>query len=185
MARLFIAIGFALGAGLGIVGGFLPAGAPKDAAWFVSSIGLIAGCLLLSARHVNEGRDIAAAGFALIAVGEVVMQAGQGTIQPDRLAAFARGVGLYVPGLLLLAWSDRYPRWVRGASLLTAVPFAAHAVLYFVGKNPPEQGPAASIGYGLLTVTMIGWVLSLYMAQADAPSKTPAPSHTGAPKRAG
>jgi hypothetical protein len=162
LTRLLVAAGFAVGAGLGIVGQLLAPGAPQDVAWFVSSLGLLVGCVLLFQRHLVERRDLAAAGFAFLALGEIIMQAGQGAGDAGRLASFARGVGVYVPGLLLLTWSDRYAFWVRIASLLTAIPFAAHAVLYFLGKAPTEQDPAAGIGYGLLTVAMIGWVIALY-----------------------
>lgn len=170
MTRLLIAIGLATGAGLGIVGQFLDPGTAQDAAWFVSSLGLLLGCILLFQRHLHERRDLAAAGFAFLALGEIVMQAGQGGPEAGRLASFARGVGLYVPGLVLLGWSERYPLWVRLASLATAIPFALHATLHFLGRSPSEQDPAAGIGYGLLTVAFVGWTLTLYR---EPPASTP------------
>ena len=183
MTRLLIAIGLATGAGFGTLGQLVPPGSAQDAAWFVSSLGLVLGCTLLFQRHVHERRDLAAAGFAFIAFGEIVMQAGQGGPDAGRLASFARGVGLYVPGLLLLGWSQRYPLWVRLASLATAIPFAVHETLYFLGMNPSEQDPAAGLGYGLLTVVFVGWTITLYREpQASAPAAETKPRGTGSPR---
>lgn len=169
MTKLLIVLGLATGAGLGTVGQFLPPGRGQDAAWFVSSIGFILGCALLAAKHLQEGRDLAAVGFLFLVGGELVMQAGQGADLAGRYAVFARGVGLYVPGLLLLALSDRYPLWVRIASAAAAVPFGLHALLHFLGRNVTEASPTAGIGYGLLTIGFIGWAVSLYRGDVQAP----------------
>jgi hypothetical protein len=167
VTRIVIAAALASGAGFGIVGSIVPAGPSQDAAWFVSSLGLILGCVVLALRHLAEGRDLAAGGFFLVALGETIMQAAQGGADGARLAAFARGAGTYVPGLLLLAWSDRYAAWLRLTCAAAAVPFAVHASLYFVGLEPTEQGSAATLGYALLTAAVVGWLVALYRPRGE------------------
>lgn len=44
---------------------------------------------------------------------------------------------------------------------LAAVPFAAHALAFFAGAAVETDGPLPSVGYALLTVTIVGWVVAV------------------------
>ena len=44
---------------------------------------------------------------------------------------------------------------------LAAVPFAVHATMFFGGATLETDGPAAPIGYTLLTVAIVGWIITV------------------------
>jgi hypothetical protein len=147
---------------LGFSGGLVGPGAIQDTLYAVSAVGLIVAAILLAVEHASSGRRLAAAGFALLALGETRLL--NPTHAPGADASFAAGVMLYAPGLLLIALSSWAPRWVRATGAAAAVCFAAHALVYFGGGSVDSTGPLASIGYGLLTVSVVGWVITVLRA---------------------
>lgn len=172
--RLIVTVGFAIGALLGMGGSFLPPGDLQHNAWFVSSAGLVVGLVLLAGRMTTEGRDQTAAGLVVLALAEVVLMTMAGSMRPETV--FAHGVGLYVPGFLLVAASDRYPVWVRVVNVLTAVAFAAHWVLHVTGGHAPVNGPAAGVGYGLFVASLVGWTVDVWRLPAGRARPSGAPA---------
>lgn len=154
-----VTVGLAVGGVLGFSGSFLSPGAVQNMLYAVSAVGLILAATLLAAEHASTGRQRAGAGFALLALGETRLL--NPTDAPGADASFAAGVLLYAAGLLLLALSSWAPRWVRATGAAAAVFFAAHALVYFGGRTVDSTGPLASIGYGLLTVTVAGWIITV------------------------
>lgn len=154
-----VTVGLAVGGVLGFSGSFLSPGAVQNMLYAVSAVGLILAATLLAAEHASTGRQRAAAGFALLALGETRLL--NPTDAPGADASFAAGVLLYAAGLLLVALSSWAPRWVRATGAAAAVFFAAHALVYFGGGTVDSTGPLASIGYGLLTVTVAGWIITV------------------------
>ena len=154
-----VAVGLAVGGVLGFSGSFVSPGAVQNVLYAVSAVGLILAATLLAVEHISTGRRLVAAGFALLALGETRLL--NPTDAPGADASFTAGVMLYAPGLLLIALSSWAPRWVRATGAAAAVFFAAHALVYFGGRTVDSTGPLASIGYGLLTVTVAGWVVTV------------------------
>ncbi len=165
--RTTIVGGLGIGAVLGFAGNFVGHQTHAQSVLFgLSAIGLILGSVLLAVEHASSGHRLAAAGFALLALGETRV------LNPTDVAggegSFAVGVLLYVPGLLMIALSTWAPRWVRLLGAAAAVPFAAHSLAYLSGASVDSTGPLAGIGYALLTTTILGWILAVLRPSTPA-----------------
>ena len=168
--RAIIAGGLVVGAVLGFGGNFVEQANIQSLLYGLSALGLILASVLLAVEHTSAGHRVAAAGFALLALGETRVL--NPTDVPGGEASFAAGVLLYAPGLLLIALSPWAPRWVRIVGAIAAVPFAAHSLVYLGGGAVDSSGPLAGIGYALLTLTVIGWVLTVLRSEKEAPGRT-------------
>jgi hypothetical protein len=160
--RWLVAGALTVGAVLGFGGNFAPVGPVQDLLYAVSAAGLVVGGILLALEHAASGHTLAAAGFAILALGESRLL--NPTDAPGGEASFAAGVLLYVPALLLIALSPWAARWLRAVGALAAVPFAAHALAFFGGAGVEPDGPLPAVGYALLTVTIVGWVITVLRA---------------------
>lgn len=159
-ARSIVVGGLAVGAALGFGGNFFEHGSTTQSVMYaISAVGLILASVLLAVQHVAAGRLLAAAGFVLLALGETRVL--NPTDLPNGEASFAVGVLLYAPALLMIALSRWAPLWVRILGAVAAVPFAAHGLVYLGGGDVDSTGALAGIGYALLTVTVIGWILTV------------------------
>lgn len=168
--RAIIVGGLVVGAVLGFAGNFVEQADIQSVLYGLSAAGLILSSVLLTVEHSSIGHRLAAAGFALLALGETRVLNPTGV--PGGEASFAAGVLLYAPGLLLIALSGWAPRWVRLVGAIAAVPFAAHSLVYLGGGAIDSTGPLAGIGYVLFTVTVIGWTLTVLRSEKVAPART-------------
>jgi hypothetical protein len=166
--RVLIVVGFAIGAVLGFGGNFLPAGPPQNIAHALSSLGLIMSSALFAAWFARRGHNIVAVGFALLALAEGILLSGlfllASTPTDHGAYAFAAGVALYAVALPLASVPPAFPIWTRIVGALAAIPFAAHALLWLLGRAPHPSGPLASIGYVLLIVAIVGWIIAVLQA---------------------
>ena len=159
--RILIAAGFAIGAVFGMTGNVLPAGAPQDVAWVVSSLGLMMSSALFAAWFARRGHDIVAVGFALFALAEGVIVSGGTPTDPGGEASFAGAAALYALALLLIGVPAVLPVWTRIVGSLAAAPFGVHGLLWRLGEAPESSGPFAGAGYMLLTIAVVGWIVSV------------------------
>ncbi|HET8853653.1 MAG TPA: hypothetical protein VFN02_14120 [Ktedonobacteraceae bacterium] len=163
--RILIVVGLAIGAVLGFGGGFLPAGPPQNIAHALSSLALIMGWTLFAAWFARRWHPLVVVGFALLALAESInlsglfLSAGAPTFPADY--AFAAGVALYAVALPLTSVPPAFPLWTRIVGTLAALPFAAHALLWLLGRSPDPSGPLATIGYILLIITIVGWIITI------------------------
>ena len=168
--RAIIVGGLVVGAVLGFGGNFVEQGNTQSVLYGLSALGLILSSVLLAVEHASTGHRLAAAGFALLALGETRV------LNPTDVAggeaSFAAGVLLYAPGLLMIALSTWAPRWVRLVGAIAAVPFAAHSLIYLGGGAIDSTDPLAGIGYALFTVTVIGWTLTVLRSKDAAVART-------------
>jgi hypothetical protein len=167
--RILIVVGLAIGAVLGFGGNFLPAGPPQNIVYALSSLGIIMGSALFVAWFARQGKSMVAVGFALLALAESMSLSGLFLLASaptfsGASASFAAGVALYAVALPLASVPPAFPLWTRIVGVLTAIPFAAHALLWLLGRSPAPSGPLASIGYVLLIVTIIGWIITVLRA---------------------
>lgn len=170
--RLVAAAGVVAGAAFGLAGGFAPGGPIQDALYLVSSVGFVAGLVVLAFRSQAAAQTLHAAGFVVLALGEVAMMSGFNRAEdPNSAGAFAAGVALYAPGLLLVSLPRGHPIWCRLAGVLAALPFGFHAIARSAGVDLDYQDVTAMVGYGLLTVAIAGWAWSLFAARDRAPAK--------------
>jgi hypothetical protein len=168
-SRLLIVVGLAIGAVLGFGGNFLPAGPVQNIVYALSSLGIIMGSALYAAWFARLGKSMVAVGFALLALAESMSLSGLFLLASaptfsGASASFAAGVALYAVALPLASVLPAFPLWTRIVGTLAAIPFAAHALLWLLDRSPAPSGPLASIGYVLLTVTIVGWIITVLRA---------------------
>ena len=165
--RIVIAAGFAVGAVLGMGGNFLPTGPAQNVAYGISALGLILASALFAARFARQGHDTVAVGFALLALAEGVVVSAGTPADPGSEATFAGATALYALALPVASLPAVLPAWVRIVGTLAAVPFGTHALLWWLGQSPPSSGPFAGIGYMLLTITVVGWIVTVLRAASS------------------
>lgn len=168
--RAIIVGGLVVAAVLGFGGNFVEQGGTQNVLYGLSALGLILASVLLVVEHISTGHRLAAAGFALLALGETRIL--NPTDAPGAQASFAAGVLLYAPALLMIALSPWAPRWVRAVGAIAAVPFATHSLVYLGGGAIDSTGPLAGIGYALFTITVVGWALTVLRSEQAAPAGT-------------
>jgi len=166
--RILIVVGLAVWVVLGLGANFLPAGPSQNIPFVISSLGIIMGGPLLTVWFARRGHSIVAVGFALLALAESMSFPGLFLLAsaPTFPSAytFAAGVTLYAVALPLASAPPAFPLWTRIAGTLAAIPFAAHGLLWLLGRSPAPSGPLASIGYVVLTVAVVGWIITILRA---------------------
>jgi len=169
--RILIVGGLAVWVVLGLGANFLPAGPSQNIPFVMSSLGIIMSGPLLALWFARRGHSIVAVGFALLALAESMSLPGLFLLAsaPTFPSAytFAAGVTLYAVALPLASVPPAFPIWTRIAGTLAAIPFAAHGLLWLLGRSPDTSGPLASIGYVVLAVAVVGWIITI---QRAAPS---------------
>lgn len=159
--NLIAVIGLAIGALFGVVGGFFSNPTIQIGIYEISSIGLTAACVLLAVKYMREKEDYLATGFLLLAIAEAVMTAGASAGAQMGQASFGAGMALYVPSFLFISLPKKYPIWTRLPGLLATIPFTLAATQIFMGEEVLSTSTLPGVGYGLLTLTIIGWIIAL------------------------
>ena len=176
---------------------FEPLDAPAWSGLFftVWALGLVAATGLLAVDDARAGDDVAAIGFAAVALYGVgttlnssllargLAEASVG-VQPGVWAMLALGLGL-------LALSRRLPVWVRVTGLLAGVGHAVAATAVLFGAELPPTGgeptewPSLVVAVSKLALwaAMIGWILTVRrrtgVAEIDAPTQPGQPVGSG------
>ncbi len=162
--RILIAAGFALFALTGVGANVLPAGPAVDVAHGIGNLSLIMAGALWATQFARRGYDIVAVGFALLALATGVIVSGGTPADTGGEATFAGGTALYALALPLICLPAVLPIWTRVVGALAAVPFGVHALLWWLGDSPPSSGPFPGIGYMLLVVAVVGWIITVLRA---------------------
>ena len=169
--RILIVVGLAVWVLLGLAANFLPAGPSQNIPFVLSSLGIIMGGPFLVVWFARRGHTIVAVGFALLALAESMSLPGLFLLAsaPTFPSAytFAAGVTLYAVALPLASVPPAFPIWTRIAGTLAAIPFAAHGLLWLLGRSPDTSGPLASIGYVVLAVAVVGWIITIQRAASS------------------
>ncbi|MGH8871067.1 MAG: hypothetical protein ACRDWS_03745 [Acidimicrobiia bacterium] len=152
--------GLVVGAVLGQVGGALGVGTAQTVLFATSSVGFTVGAVLLAARHLGRSEVLVGAGFAILAVAETMIWTAGGPEQGGE-ASFAGATLFYVPALLMISLPVVFRSWVRVVGALAALSFGIHAYLFLLGAEPTSQDIPALVGYVLLTLALVGWIVSV------------------------
>lgn len=154
--------GFALAVVFGISGSAVKDPVTQAIFYEISSIGLTVAAVLMAGKFARENADLLSAGFLILAIGEAVMSGGAAADSiSGSSSAFGAGMALYVPALLMISLPGRYPLFVRITGALASIPFAIAAAMIFMGQEVLSTSPFPSAGYGLLSLTIIGWIYTL------------------------
>lgn len=157
---ILAAAGLATGVIFGISGSLV---SPQMAIAFyeISSVGLTAACVILALNFYRKEEDLVASGFLLFAIAEAVMSGGTSAGEIAGQPAFGAGMALYVPAFLLISIPGKFPLWNRLSGIATAIPFGIAAAIIFSGGQVLSSSGLAGAGYGLLSLTTIGWIINL------------------------
>jgi ABC-type transport system involved in multi-copper enzyme maturation permease subunit len=154
--------GLATGAIFGISGSAVSDPTLQIVFYEISSLGMVIAFSLLVMKFFREQKDFMATGFLLFALAEAVMSSGTALGEIGGQASFGAGMALYVPALLFICLPKEFPMWVRIAGIATAIPFFISAAKIFFGEVVLSSSAVIGAGYGLLVLTIIGWILTLY-----------------------
>ena len=166
LMNYIIAIGFAVGASFGMAGSMVTDHITQMMFYEISSVGLIVAAVLISGKYAKENSEFVAAGFILFAIAEAVMTAGTASnTTSGSQPSFGAGMALYVPSLLLISIQRTFATFIRATGILTSIPFAIASAKIFMGGEVPETSILPSIGYTLLTITIVGWIWTILRKQ--------------------
>jgi hypothetical protein len=158
---LIACLGLATGAIFGMAGSLISSPISQIVLYEISSVGLTAGSVLLTIQFIRDKEDLVAAGFLLLAIAEAVMSGGNAAGQIEGQAAFGAGLALYLPALWLISGGRNFPIAFRLTGIVATIPFGFAAAKIFLGHDVPSTSALPGAGYGLLTITIVGWIWSL------------------------
>jgi hypothetical protein len=161
LSNLLASIGLAVGSGFGLAGSMVQEATLQNTLWEISSVGLIFACVLLFVKYYRASKDFIAAGFLLLGIAEAVMSSGTAAGLVGAQPSFGAGMHLYLPALLLISVPKFYAIWIRLAGIAACVPFMITASSIFSGNQVLATSPLPGTGYGILTIAMIGWIITL------------------------
>ncbi len=167
---ILISSGLAIGVIFGFGGSVVPTAILQNSFYTISSLGLIMAMTLGGIKFLRARQDLTATGFFLFAIGEAVMSGGTALGQIDGQASFAAGMALYVPAFLLICLPQVFPLWVRITGIAASVPFAIAAGIIYSGGQVLSSSPLVGAAYGLMSLTIIGWILSLWGSKELVPA---------------
>lgn len=160
--NIFASVGLLVGAIFGALGSiFVNPVELQIILYEISSIGLTAASVLLAIKFIRENNDLLATGFLIFAIGEAIMTVGMSSGPVGGQPSFGAGMALYVPGLLFISIPKGFPIWTRITGMAATIPFTIAAVRIFLGDEVLSTSAMPGIGYGLLILTIIGWVFTL------------------------
>ena len=146
----------------GILGSFFEDGGDTQTLlWSIAAMAGMTGASLLAVRHLRAGRDLAAAGFAGLAILSVAEGVAGFSGDGNTQVAVSMAI-LHLPVALLVASQDWSAIWARGAMALSGLLFAIYGYQYTLGDDVPDVDSPLLIGaYVTLTIAIIGWTMTL------------------------
>jgi len=166
-APLIAALGFVVGAAMGIAGTFVPSASLRGLAWGLDGTALVLASGLLAVHYLRRGNDLAAAGFLVFVVGQGLILSGAAMDLVASAPSFAAGAGLWAASIVLVSASGAMPRWVNVIGYVGALLFAVVALQLFLGRAlTPLSRPLPFFAYPFLAATLLGWAWVQYREAA-------------------
>ncbi|HQW04503.1 MAG: hypothetical protein IPH05_05505 [Flavobacteriales bacterium] len=159
--NLIGAIGLAIGVAFGIAGGFFPDPVTQRTIYLISSLGVMAGMLVLSIKFMRKGHDLTAAGLVLFAIAEGMMTSCGSAPEDVAMAGFGAGMAVYAPSFWLICSQGSFPMWTRITGLLASLVFLVAGFKIILGETLLSTDALPGAAYGLMSLTLIGWIIAL------------------------
>lgn len=168
--HILAAAGLGIGVIFGLSGSMVGDPQLRIILYEISSVGLTAACTLLALMFYRREEDLVACGFLLLAIAEGVMSGGNAAGDLGGQPAFGAGMALYAPALLLISVPKTFAVWNRLTGVAAAIVFSVAAAIIFGGGEVLSTSGLAGAGYGLLSLTIVGWILALLGVSSFAKS---------------
>jgi hypothetical protein len=165
--NIIASFGLAIGAIFGMSGLVFAEPVTQLCLFVISGVGLATGVGLLAVKFMREENDLIATGFLLFAIGEAISTLNAAGDEESAVSAFAGCMLFYVVGFLLISVPARFPNWVRITGLAAAIPFLVAAARFYLGQGLDTSDTLPGIGYSLLTITIIGWIVTLLQERRE------------------
>ncbi|MEZ5040378.1 MAG: hypothetical protein R2828_10810 [Saprospiraceae bacterium] len=164
--NLLASIGLAIGAIFGMSGLLFTSPITQLCLFVISGVGFTAGLSLLAVKFLREQNDLLATGFLLFAIGEAISTLNAAADEATSLSAFAGCMLFYAVGFALVCFPPKFVTWTRITGLLSALIFLIAATRFYLGYGIDTSDTLPGIGYGLLTITIAGWIVFLLKERA-------------------
>lgn len=161
--KLIAITGLAIGAIFGMSGSiFSEPEVLQTCLYEISSLGLTAATAFLAIKYYRQQNDYVGTGFLLFAIAEAIMTVGTPLGQIGGQPAFGAGMAMYVPGLLFISIPKVFPLIPRLTGIAACIPFGIAGSRIFMGEQVLSTSALPGAAYGLLTLTIIGWIWSIW-----------------------
>ncbi|MCB0667245.1 MAG: hypothetical protein KDC80_15565 [Saprospiraceae bacterium] len=155
----------AIGLGIGVVFGMsgLAFDNPRTQLifWVISGVGFTTGLALMAVKYLQQGKDLAAAGFLLFSIAECISTLTAAAEKATSDATFAGCMLFYTVGFFFICLPNRYAMWIRITGIISASLFLVAACRFYLGYGISPNDTLPGIAYGFLTVTILGFILDL------------------------
>lgn len=158
---IIAATGLAMGVIFGLSGSILGGPQGKILLYGISSLGLVTAGALLALHFYRKNGDLIATGFLLFTIGEAVMMGGTPAGDIGGQPFFGAGMAMYVPALVLISIPKHFALWNRLIGIAASIPFLIASTTIFSGGEVLASSGLAGAAYGLLSLTIIGWITTL------------------------
>jgi hypothetical protein len=166
--NLIASIGLAIGALFGMSGLAFTSPVAQLCLFVISGVGFTVGLTLLVVKFLWEKDEFLATGFLLFAMGETISTLNAAADEQTAASSFAGCMLFYVTGFLFICLRPTFPLWTRITGLLSATIFLAAAIRFYLGYGISTADTLPGIGYGLLTLTLIGWITYLLRERSES-----------------
>ena len=161
-------IGLAIGVVFGMAGQAFTDPNIQVCLYNLSGLGLTMGVALLAVKYIIRKEEFVGTGFLLFAIAEGCLTEANGADETSAASAFAACLLFYFVALCLINSSKLFPIWVRVVGFCASIPFAIAGTKYFLGYGIGPEETLPGIGYGLLSLTIIGWIIVLLREKSVA-----------------
>lgn len=164
--EVIAAVGFTIGAVLGIAGSFVHSASLRGIFWGIDGTTIIVGCAIMTILFLRSGNDMLAAGFIVYAIGEGLVQL-VCAMAPDASSPFfAAGTALWAAGMAMVSFPRGFPIFVRVTGIIAGILFAVLALEIFSGNMlTPLSKPLPFYAYPFLGVTLLGWAWTVFRSK--------------------
>ena len=109
-------------------------GMAQTLCWHISTMALIAGCVLMGAYVAEKGWSFASGGFYLLGAANGIFFASI-TVGDYSPMTLARGILVLIPAFISIGMSNYFTSWLKWMSVSTAIPFLVLYVRILTGKS--------------------------------------------------
>lgn len=128
--------------------------------WHISTVSLIAACVLMGAYVAEKGWSFASGGFILLGIANGVFLASL-TIGDYSPLTLARGILLLIPAFIAIGISNYFKPWLKWLSVSTSIPFIILYIRILSGKSHVHDFYEVS-SFVYLNLMSILWSINIW-----------------------